>query len=131
MLDFVFILLIILEVILSTIIVLQIIKLEKRIILLNEKLTISSEIIFIINNKIKKVIITLNRFVSIITNKRFIQIRKIIRITLNIIEIIILLRSLNLSKGIKSINYKNIKKLFFAQILRRIIRKSITYFANA
>ena len=131
MLDFVFILLIILEVILSTVIVMKIMALEKHIISLNEQISASSKIIFIINNKIKKTIISLNKFVSIITNKKFIQISKIIRITINITEIIILLRSLDLTKGIKSINYKNIKKLLLAQFIRKIIRKSIIYLANA
>ena len=131
MLDFVFILLIILEVILSTIIVLKIIELEKRVVLINEKLTVSSKIIFIVNDKIKKTITTINKFVSIVTNKKFIQISKIIRITLNIIEIIILLRSLDLSKGLKSINYKNIKKLVFAQIVRKMLRKAFNYLARA
>ncbi len=131
MLDFVFILLIILEVILSTIIVLKIIALEKYILLLNKKLTCASKMIFIVNNKIKKTIISLNKFVSIVTNKKFIQISRIIRITLNVIEIVILLRSLDLSKGIKSINYKNIKKLLLAQVIRKIIRKIITNMAAA
>lgn len=131
MLDFVFILLIILEVILSTIIVLKIIALEKYILLLNKKLTCASKMIFIVNNKIKKTIISLNKFVSIVTNKKFIQISRIIRITLNIIEIVILLRSLDLSKGLKSINYKNIKKLVFAQIVRKMLRKAFNYLARA
>lgn len=131
MLDFVFILLIILEVILSTIIVLKLIELEKRVVLINEKLTVSSKIIFVVNDKIKKTITTINKFVSIVTNKKFIQISKIIRITLNIIEIIILLRSLDLSKGLKSINYKNIKKLVFAQIVRKMLRKAFNYLARA
>lgn len=131
MLDFVFILLIILEVILSTIIVLKLIELEKRVVLINEKLTASSKIIFVVNDKIKKTITTINKFVSIVTNKKFIQISKIIRITLNIIEIIILLRSLDLSKGLKSINYKNIKKLVFAQIVRKMLRKAFNYLARA
>ena len=131
MLDFVFILLIILEVILSTIIVLKIIELEKRVVLINEKLTVSSKIIFVVNSKIKKTITTINKFVSVVTNKKFIQISKIIRITLNIIEIVILLRSLDLSKGLKSINYKNIKKLIFAQIVRKMLRKAFNYLARA
>lgn len=131
MLDFVFILLIILEVILSTIIVNKLIVLEKQVVALNNKLIASSKIILIINNKIKKTITTLNKFVSVITNKKFIQVQKIIRITINIIEIVVLLRSLNLSKGIKSINYKNIKKLLLAQVIRKMIRKSINYLANA
>lgn len=131
MLDFVFILLIILEVILSTIIVLKIIAFEKYIVLLNKKLTCASKMIFIVNNKIKKTIISLNKFVSIVTNKKFIQISRIIRITLNVIEIVILLRSLDLSKGLKSINYKNIKKLLLAQVIRKIIRKIITNMAAA
>lgn len=131
MLDFVFILLIILEVILSTIIVLKVIALEKYILLLNKKLTCASKMIFIVNNKIKKTIISLNKFVSIVTNKKFIQISRIIRITLNVIEIVILLRSLDLSKGLKSINYKNIKKLVFAQIVRKMLRKAFNYLARA
>ncbi len=131
MLDFVFILLIILEVILSTIIVNKLIVLEKQVVALNNKLIASSKMILIINNKIKKTITTLNKFVSVITNKKFIQVQKIIRITINIIEIVVLLRSLNLSKGIKSINYKNIKKLLLAQVIRKMIRKSINYLANA
>lgn len=131
MLDFVFILLIILEVILSTIIVNKLIVFEKQVVALNNKLIASSKMILIINNKIKKTITTLNKFVSVITNKKFIQIQKIIRITINIIEIVVLLRSLNLSKGIKSINYKNIKKLLLAQVIRKMIRKSINYLANA
>lgn len=131
MLDFVFILLIILEVILSTIIVNKLIVFEKQVVTLNNKLIASSKMILIINNKIKKTITTLNKFVSVITNKKFIQVQKIIRITINIIEIVVLLRSLNLSKGIKSINYKNIKKLLLAQVIRKMIRKSINYLANA
>lgn len=131
MLDFVFILLIILEVILSTIIVNKLIVFEKQVVALNNKLIASSKMILIINNKIKKTITTLNKFVSVITNKKFIQVQKIIRITINIIEIVVLLRSLNLSKGIKSINYKNIKKLLLAQVIRKMIRKSINYLANA
>ncbi len=131
MLDFVFILLIILEVILSTIIVNKLIVFEKQVVALNNKLIASTKMILIINNKIKKTITTLNKFVSVITNKKFIQVQKIIRITINIIEIVVLLRSLNLSKGIKSINYKNIKKLLLAQVIRKMIRKSINYLANA
>lgn len=131
MLDFVFILLIILEVILSAIIVNKLIVFEKQVVALNNKLIASSKMILIINNKIKKTITTLNKFVSVITNKKFIQVQKIIRITINIIEIVVLLRSLNLSKGIKSINYKNIKKLLLAQVIRKMIRKSINYLANA
>ena len=131
MLDFVFILLIILEVILSTIIVNKLIVFEKQVVALNNKLIASTKMILIINNKIKKTITTLNKFVSVITNKKLIQVQKIIRITINIIEIVVLLRSLNLSKGIKSINYKNIKKLLLAQVIRKMIRKSINYLANA
>ena len=56
MLDFVFILLIILEVILSTIIVNKLIVFEKQVVALNNKLIASSKIILIINNKIKKTI---------------------------------------------------------------------------
>lgn len=131
MLDFVFILLIFLEIILSAICVYQLIQLEKKVLVYNEKLTILSEKIIETNKSIRKIIKKINKVVSIFSNKKFIVAKDILKFTLNTIQIIILIRSLNISKGfIKSINFKNIKKLFYAEIIRKILFKIIDIYKD-
>ena len=107
MLDFVFILLIFLEIILSAICVVQLIKIEKKVIAYNQNLTILGERVLEVNKIIRDTIKKINKVISIFSNRKFILIRKILRYTLNTIQIILFLKSLNLSKGLKSINYKN------------------------
>ena len=123
MLDFVFITLIFFEIILTTLCVIKIINTEKKVKILHEKLILTFNMILAINKQIKTTITKINKVVSFITNKKLIKISQIIRTTIDIIQIILLVRSLNLSKGFKSINYKNIKKLLLVETSRRILRK--------
>ncbi len=123
MLDFVFITLIFFEIILTTLCVIKIINIEKKVKILHEKLILTFNMILAINKQIKTTITKINKVVSFITNKKLIKISQIIRTTIDIIQIILLVRTLNLSKGFKSINYKNIKKLLLIETSRRILRK--------
>ena len=123
MLDFVFILLIFLEIILSAICVVQLIKIEKKVIAYNQNLIILGERVLEVNKIIRDTIKKINKVISIFSNRKFILIRKILRYTLNTIQIILFLKSLNLSKGLKSINYKTIKKILYAEIARKILVK--------
>ena len=107
MLDFVFITLIFFEIILTTLCIIKIINIEKKVKILHEKLILTFNMILAINKQIKTTITKINKVVSFITNKKLIKISQIIKITVDIVQIIILVRSLNLSKGLKSINYKN------------------------
>ena len=125
MLDFIFIITIFFEIILTVICVIKIIDYDKKCKELNEKLILNSEIIKEINEKIKTTITKINKFVSFVTNKKLIKIGQILRTTVDVIQIIILIRSFNLTKGAKSINFKNIKKLLLVETSRRIIRKLI------
>ena len=125
MLDFVFIISIFFAVILTAICVIKIKKITKKCGELNEKLILFGNIAITINKKIKITITKINKVVSFITNKKLIKIGQILRTTIDIVQIIILIRSLNLSKGLKSINYKNIKKLVLLEASRRMIRKII------
>ena len=125
MLDFIFIITIFFEIILTVICVIKIIDYDKKCKELNEKLILNSEIIKAINEKIKTTITKINKFVSFVTNKKLIKIGQILRTTVDVIQIIILIRSFNLTKGAKSINFKNIKKLLLVETSRRIIRKLI------
>ena len=123
MLDFVFIIVIFFEIILTALCVVKLIEFEKKCIQINEELILTGDIILAANEKIKAAITKINKVVSFITNKKLIKIGQILRITIDVIQIILLIRSLNLSKGFKSINYENIKKLLFVETSRRILRK--------
>ncbi len=125
MIDFVCVLSIILELILTYILIVKIIELEKHVNGLNQKLFEIYELILLVNKKIKNTISKINKVVSILTNRKFITARRIIALTVDIIQVIIFVRSLNLSKGFnfKKINYKTLKKLFIANTLRGIVRK--------
>lgn len=125
MLDFIFIITIFFEIILTVICVVKIVDYDKKCKELNKKLTLNSEIIKAINEKIKTTVTKINKFVSFVTNKKLIKIGQILRTTVDVIQIIILIRSFNLTKGAKSINFKNIKKLLLVETSRRIIRKLI------
>ncbi len=122
MLDFVCIFSIFLEVILTTVIINRVIKLEKKVEEINKKLIEAGNVIVIAVKKVTNIVSKINKIASFVTNKKIWQIKRFIILTIDIIQFIILIRSLNFSKGLKSINYKNLKKLLFAQALRGLIR---------
>ena len=64
------------------------------------------------------------------TNKRFHQIRRIIMMTIDIIQVVILLKSLNLSKGLKSIDIRVLKKLAYAKIGQQALKKLLDFAQN-
>ncbi len=122
MLDFVCIFSIFLEVILTTVIINRVIKLEKKVEEINKKLIEAGNVIVIAVKKVTNIVSKINKIASFVTNKKIWQIKRFIILTIDIIQFIVLIRSLDFSKGLKSINYKNLKKLLFAQALRGLIR---------
>lgn len=122
MIDFVCIFSIFLELVLTCLVVYLLIILEKKIVQLNVSLLETGEMILLANQKIKNTILKINKIVSFITNKKVAQARKIFALTVDIIQIIIFIRSLDFSKGFKSINFSNIKKLLLAQTIRSFIK---------
>ncbi len=122
MLDFVCIFSIFLEVILTTVIINRVIKLEKKVEEINKKLIEAGNVIVIAVKKVTNIVSKINKIASFVTNKKIWQIKRFIILTIDIVQFIVLIRSLDFSKGLKSINYKNLKKLLFAQALRGLIR---------
>ena len=122
MLDFVCIFSIFLEVILTTVILNRVIKFEKKVEEINKKLIEAGNVIVIAVKKVTNIVSKINKIASFVTNKKIWQIKRFIILTIDIIQFIVLIRSLDFSKGLKSINYKNLKKLLFAQALRGLIR---------
>ena len=124
------ILLIFFEIIFTLFCVKKIIQCEKRVDEIHLKMLEGAKRLLEINDEVRKVLKKVNKVVKILTNKRIHQIKRILMMTLDIIQTIILFKSLDLSKGIKSINYGNLKKLAYARIIQQIISKIINSIQN-
>ena len=122
--------LIIFEIIFTLFCVKKIIQCEKRVDEIHLKMLEGAKKLLEINDEVRKVLKKVNKVVKILTNKRLHQIKRILMMTLDIIQTIILFKSLDLSKGIKSINYGNLKKLAYARIIQQIMSKIINSIQN-
>ena len=122
MLDFVCIVAIFLEIFLTIFCVKKLIFAEKKLIVLEEKIVLIADMTLAVVKKVRPTVEKINKFISIVTNKNIIKISKIVRTTVDIIQVILLLKSLDFSKGIKSINFKNLKKILLLETSRRALR---------
>lgn len=130
MLDFICILLIFFEIIFTVFCVKKIIELEIKVNEIHVKMLEGAKKILEINDEIRKIITKINKIIRILTNKKLHQIRRIIMMTLDIIQVTILIRSLNVSKGLKSIDFKVLKKLLYAKAGQEIIKKVLNAIQN-
>ncbi len=130
MLDFICIITIFLEIFAVTFCCIKLIEFEKKVYLFNDKLNETGEKIITTCQNIRNTIQKINKVINFLTNKKFWQIKKIIFMIIETIQIITLIKSLDFSKGLKSVNYKTLKKLFFAQVSKEIIRKILTFGAT-
>lgn len=118
---------ILVEIILCTLCVIQLINLQKKVLAYNDKLILLNSNILEANNKIKELLKKINKVVSFFDNEKFTVIKKTIRIAVVSIQVMMLLRSLDFSKGWKSVNYKNIKKVLYAEVFKKIFNKTIDF----
>lgn len=134
MLDFITIvsifLLIFFEIIFTLFCIKKIRQCEKKVDDFHLKMIENATRILEINDEIKKTLKKINKVIRILTNKKFHQIKRIIMMAIDIIQAIILIKSLNLSKGLKSVNYSNLKKLAYLKIVQKIIGKIINSIHN-
>ena len=83
-----------------------------------------------INDEIRKSLKKINKVIRILMNKKFHQIRKILMMVLDVVQVILLLKSLNLSKGLKSIDVGLLKKLAYAKASQQVLRKILDFAQN-
>lgn len=124
MLNFVLILLIILEIFLTIYCVRKLLEYNKKIVVLNNELKLYGDLFLRQLIQFRKSIKKINKVVFFITNEKFLRIKKIVSLVIEAIQIIILIRSFKYKKGLK-FNFENLKKLFFSQAFKAILDKII------
>lgn len=124
MLNFVLILLIILEIFLTIYCVRKLLEYNKKIVVLNNELELYGDLFLRQLIQFRKSIKKINKVVFFITNEKFLRIKKIVSLVFEAIQIIILIRSFKYKKGLK-FNFENLKKLFFSQAFKAILDKII------
>ena len=124
MLNFVLILLIILEIFLTIYCVRKLLEYNKKIIVLNNELKLRGDLFLGQLIQFRKSIKKINKVVFFITNEKFLRIKKIVSLVFEAIQIIILIRSFKYKKGLK-FNFENLKKLLFSQAFKTILDKII------
>ena len=83
-----------------------------------------------INDEIRQTLKKINKVIRILMNKKFHQIRKILMMVLDVVQVIMLVKSLNLSKGLKSIDIGLLKKLAYAKVSQQVLRKILDFAQN-
>lgn len=116
--------LIFLEITLSAFFILKLKEVEKKLIRLDRKIRFYSKIIILACRKIRSIAEKTNKFVQIITSKKMIRIQKIIKFTFSIIQIILLFKSLKISKNF---SLKDLKKLLYVEISKNLIWRFLKF----
>ena len=124
MLNFVLILLIILEIFLTIYCVRKLLEYNKKIVVLNNELKLYGDLFLRKLIQFRKSIKKINKVVFFITNEKFLRIKKIVSLVFEAIQIIILICSFKYKKGLK-FNFENLKKLLFSQAFKAILDKII------
>ena len=130
MLEFCFLILTITEICLTIFIVAKIIDFEKKVNEVHRIFLVKATEFLILNDKILETVKKLNKVLKFISNKKFYQTISIIKTVFNTVQIILLIRSFDFSKGRKLLNYKNFKRLLFSEVARRFARKMILSSGN-
>ncbi|MBE7707315.1 MAG: hypothetical protein E7Z88_01270 [Cyanobacteria bacterium SIG27] len=130
MLVFAHIVLIILEIVVAFFAIKGLIRLENKVNKIHITMLEKAKQILEINDEIRKVLSKINKVMRILTNKKLYQIKKIVMMSLDIIQLITLIKTFKLSKGLKSIDYNLLKKLAYARVTQQVLRKILDFAQN-
>ena len=130
MLDFICILLIFFEIIFTVFCVKKLISLEIKVNEIHIKTLEGGKKLLETIDETRKVIKKINKVIRILANKRLHQIKRIIMMTIDIIQVIILLKSLKTAKNLKTINFSLLKNLAIARVGQEVLKKILASFEN-
>ncbi len=124
------IILIIVEVVLTIFVVLKLEKARNSIKKLNEQLNIFKETVLISFAKVKNIVTKTNKVVAFVTNEKIIKIHSVLKFLATALQIFIFVKTFDFSKGMKNLNFKNIKKILFSELAKKFAFKVINYFCG-
>lgn len=123
-------LLLFIEIALTVLCVRKILAFELKINEAHVKMLESAKKALEINDEIQNSIKKINKIFKILSNKKLYQIKKLVMMTIDIIQVIILIKSFDFSKGAKKINYKLLKNIAYARIIQQIFKKFLDFAQN-
>ena len=123
-------LLIIFEIIFTVFCVKKLLSFEKYIDEIHVKMLEGAKRVLEINDEVQATIKKINKIIKAISNKKFHQIKRIIMTIADIVQIIVLLKTLNIKKGIKEIDFKVLRKLAVARVSSQIVKKLLDFAQN-
>ena len=106
------------------------IKLEVKVNELNANMLNKAREILEINDEVRKVLKKVNKVFRILTNKRLHQIKQIVMMSMDIIQAIMLIRSLQMAKVSKKISFSLLRKIAYARVGQEIIKKILNSIQN-
>ena len=125
MLNLIFIILIFLEIFVLYIVIQKLIEFDNKIKKLADVVEQKGKIINEMHLKIQKIIRKINTVVSFlrkIQSSRIWKIIKVISIVISTVELILIIKSFNVKKGVR-FNLKNVRKLLLARLGKIVIKK--------
>ena len=122
MLDFLYIILIFLEIAGLYFAIIKILEFDKKLQKYSETVIEKGKIIADTQLKIQNTARKINRVISFLKNENVWRAKRIITTAISVIEVIIILKSFKMKKGVK-FNLKNLKKLLLTSLSREVIKK--------
>ena len=118
------------EIVLTVFAVLKLEKARKTIKNLNEQLKIFAQTILVSFVKVKNIMTKTNKLVAFVTNKKLVRIHSVLKILATFLQILIFIKTLDFSKGMKNLNFKNLKKILLSELAKNLTFKVINYFCR-
>ena len=106
------------------------IKLEVKVNELNATMLNKAREMLEINDQVHTTLKKVNKVLRILSDKRIHQIKSMVFMTMDIVQAVMLLRSLKVAKGKKKIDFPLLRKIAYARIAQEILRKLLSGLQN-
>ena len=106
------------------------IKLEVKVNELNATMLNKAREMLEINDQVQTTLKKVNKVLRILSDKRIHQIKSMVFMTMDIVQAVMLLRSLKATKDKKKIDFPLLRKIAYARIAQEILRKLLSGLQN-
>ena len=106
------------------------IKLEVKVNELNATMLNKAREMLEINDQVQTTLKKVNKVLRILSDKRIHQIKNMVFMTVDIVQAVMLLRSLKVTKDKKKIDFPLLRKIAYARIAQEILRKLLSGLQN-